>query len=171
MSRRVPADLQEAAIQACGLALHWRARLEQIMLSAGVPESMYPRHNEPSNSKFVIARRILGELDQRDRAGEQIQQRIVEELLRLSKPDEDAPDQKRGQTALDNLRRVAQDSNVATSSERTAAEQRSRQQEQRIQELTLRAKRVLELKARFTYLHQAPDRTAQQRGYELEQLF
>jgi hypothetical protein len=45
VSKLVPVEVQEAAIEVCGTVFYYKldhSRLQRVMLSAGVPESMWP---------------------------------------------------------------------------------------------------------------------------------
>ncbi|WP_322770023.1 hypothetical protein, partial [Frankia sp. Cr1] len=148
MSVTVPNEVQEAAIKVCGAAFHYRSRLRGVLVSSGVPEQMYERFAAVSNSKYTIARQVFGELENRGPAGAAIQQRIVEELCLVKKPDREAPDQKAGIEAIEDLRDLTHDT-IVPSSERVAVKERTRKQETRTQARLSRTEKLAELKGRF----------------------
>jgi len=171
MSKLVPAEVQEAAIQVCGSAFYYRSRPKGIFLSAGVPASMYDRYDDPNRSKFLIARQIFADLDQRGEMGAAIQLRIVEELSLLKRPDPNAQDRRSGAEAIARLKDVIAEHLVALSGERAAVAERTRRQEIRLAAQAARARRLAALKAKYTALRDGAAGTPQRRGYDLEDLF
>ncbi len=171
MSNLVPSEIQKAAIDVCGSAFHYRSRVRGIFLSAGVPTAMYDRYDESSRSKYVIARQILGQLEQDGEQGAEIQLRIIEELSLLKKPDPEAPDQRAGTQAIARLREALADSHLLASGTRAVVKERVHRQEILLAAQASRAQRLRELKDKYAALHRGTAGTAQQRGYALEDLF
>ncbi len=171
MSKQVPSEVQEAAIKVCGSALLYRDRLRGIFLSAGVPVALYDRYDDPSRSKFVIARQIFGDLDQAGEAGAAIQLRIVEELSLLKKPDPEASDYRAGIEAIARFGAVVSESGILLSGGRVAVKERVRKQEIRLKACASRAQKLTELRAKYQALHGGSAGTPQKRGYALEELF
>jgi hypothetical protein len=58
---RLPFEIREAVVQVCGKAFWLKDPLRSFLLSAGVPPDLYDRF--PDESKYKIARHVLGELD------------------------------------------------------------------------------------------------------------
>lgn len=171
MSKLVPSEVQEAAIQVCGSAFYYRSRAKGIFLSAGVPATMYDRYDDPNRSKFAIARQIFADLDQKGEPGATIQLRIVEELSLLKRPDPNAADGRSGAAAIARLKNVIAEYRVLLFGERSAIAERLRKQEARLAAEASKAQRLAELKARYIALRDGAAGTPQRRGYDLEELF
>ncbi len=171
MSKLVPAEVQEAAIQVCGSAFYYRSRPKGIFLSAGVPAPMYDRYDDPSRSKYLVARQIFADLDQNGEEGAAIQLRILEELSLLKRPDPEATDRRTGAAAIARLKEAITEHQVTLSGERAAVKDRARKQEIRLAAQASKAQRLAELKAKYTALTEGAAGTPQRRGYELEDLF
>jgi hypothetical protein len=169
--RSFPFQVQEAAIQVCGSAFYYRSRVKGVFLSAGVPATMYDRYDDPNQSKFLIARQIFADLDQKGEPGTAIQLRIVEELSLLRGPDPNAQDGRSGAAAIARLKKAIDEYHVVLSGERAAVAERARRQEIRMAAQASKAQRLAELRARYIALREGAAGTPQRRGYALEDLF
>jgi hypothetical protein len=78
MSARLPFEIREALVAACGRAFWLKDPFRSFLMSAVVPPDVYDRYSE--ESKYKIARHVLAELDAKGDKGFLIQRRIVTEL-------------------------------------------------------------------------------------------
>ena len=104
--RGLPFEIREAVVQVCGRTFWLKDPLRVFLLGAGVPKPLYERYAE--ESKYKIARHVLGELDGMGEDGRAIQRRIVTELCRLrTAPDDAVPDRDGAVRALRYLKELA----------------------------------------------------------------
>lgn len=168
MRTRLPFQVREAIVEACGKAFWLKDPLKSLMLSAGVPPELYERYAD--ESKFKIARHILSELDAMDDEGWEIQRRLITELCQLRKlPDESVPDRDAGLAALRFLKELARDQKLFLEREQTEAEERAQKARRQQAALAARAEKMAELRKTFQTLAMAGE-DPQARGYSLEDL-
>jgi hypothetical protein len=103
----------EAAVRVAGEALHWKSSLKQIMRSSGVSENGYPRYSDLS--KYQIFRHIWDDLANAGARGRKVQHNLIGALANLDGPDPKAPDVAAGRKAINDLRRLAQETNLLVS--------------------------------------------------------
>ncbi|MFD6567944.1 hypothetical protein [Micromonospora profundi] len=109
----------------CRDAFHYRNDVRAVSLAAGTPSSLYEVHDEVSrSSKARVARAVLDDLRARGEQGHATIVRKIEELGRLNKPQRDAPDQRAGYLALEELKWQATEADILISPMRAAAEAR-----------------------------------------------
>src|SRR5712692_108612 len=105
MKVRLPFEIREAVVAACGKAFWLKDPFRAFLVSCGVPAALYDRYAD--ESKFKIARHVLAELDSMADEGFLIQRRIVTELCKLRKvPDENVPDRDAALQALRYLKEL-----------------------------------------------------------------
>src|SRR5687767_11222431 len=105
MSSRLPFEIREAVVAVCGKCFWLKDPFRSFMLSCGVSAELYERFSD--ESKYKIARHVLGELDGAD-DGYSTQRRIVTELCKLRKvPDDNVPDRDAAIEALRWLKQLS----------------------------------------------------------------
>jgi hypothetical protein len=168
MTDKLPFQVREAVVQACGKAFWLKDPLKALLLEAGVPEAMFERYSE--ESKFKIARHILGELDTQGESGYLIQRRIVTELCRLRKlPDENVPDKDAGLQALRWLKQLAIDQKLFVEAQKASTDQRVEEARRKQAAIAARAAKMAELRDTFNGMVISQE-DPQARGYGLEDL-
>ena len=171
MSAPFPADLREAVVRVCGEAFHFYSTLRPVFVAAGVPGELFDALRGEGGSKYLLCRRILAELDARGERGRQVQHKLVRELLALREPMADAPDRRKGEEALADLRRLARDARISSDGDEpsaAAARQKRAALERAAREMV--AQRQAQLQARFAEMATARGRRAiQDRGYAFEE--
>lgn len=165
---RLPYEVREAVVSACGKAFWLKDPFRAFLLSCGVPTDMYDRYAE--ESKFKIARHVLADLDALGDDGFAIQRRIVSDLARLRRvPDDNVPDRDAALSALRWLKEVAVNQKLVVEEERAEASNRALEARRKQAGLVARAAKMTEL--RNTYLTWVGMRDdPQERGYGLEDL-
>lgn len=160
--------LQEAIVQACGTVFWYKRPLKALLIRAGVPKALVEKYGD--ESKFILVRSVLSELDELGDAGVRVQRQLARELAAMrtvADPDNRAA----GLAALTDLRAVAEREEVIESDDQKRAERdeqkRAREEGQRV--ASARAKGLAELNATFMLLA-TQESEVQQRGYELERL-
>ncbi len=172
MEKPVPTSVQSEVVAVCRDSFHWRDDVKAVLLASGVPEALYNRY-EAVGGKAKIARGVLIELQGMGPAGWRVQRKIVEELCGMDRPHRDAPDQRRGRTALADLKRKAVDEGVLVDPEKAAADARRTRAQREEQAREGRRQTLGALREQFLALVRAPAVTVadrQRRGYELESL-
>lgn len=169
MSEAVPTEVVEAAVRVCGTAFYYKDPLKALFLAAGVPREMYERWAAEGDSKYVIARHVMGELASRGEGGRKVQLRIITELANMTKPDATALDQVAGKRAIAELKAVVAKRRVLVDLEQAESGRRRQVQDKRVQAGDARRERLLELSTRLGTLV-ASSESPQRRGYELERL-
>lgn len=168
MPDRLPYEIREAVVQACGKAFWLKDPLRAFLAGCGVPVEMLDRYGD--EAKFKIARHVLAELDGLADDGHLIQRRIVTELCNLrSIPDASVTDRDGAIQALRLVKELALAHSMIVDEERSAAEQRAAQARSRQAALAMRAEKVDKLRRDFYVLASSTD-DPQQRGYGLEDL-
>lgn len=170
----VPTTVQRAIIAVCRDAFHYRDDVRAVFILTGVPRALYEKHDDPTAySKAKIARAVLNELTDMGERGYAIQRKIVEELCRMTRPHPDAPDQKAGAAALNDLKREAQAALILIDPEQAAANARRAAHQRRAIAIQERQTRLGTLRDEFHALSVKSPRTnaeRQERGYKLERL-
>lgn len=168
IATQIPYALQEAIVQACGTVFWYKRPLKTLLVRAGVPSPLVEKHADAS--KFILAREVLAELDSRGEAGVRVQQQLVRELAAM-RTVADPDNQEAGLRALAELREVAKQYGVIedVKRERSGADARRKEADQKQQAIAARAKGLAELQAKYTQLARDPD-DAQGRGYDLQDL-
>lgn len=172
MTAALPADLRDAVVRVCGDAFHYYATLRPVFIAAGVSGDVFDSLRPRCNSKYVLCRTILAELDARGDGGRRVQQAIVRELLAIREPMPDVPDPGKGKQALADLARLAKNARVTTAGDAepsaTSARRKRVELERAAREAT--AARKAGLQARFTQMTTAAgQRAVQERGYAFEE--
>ena len=166
--RGLPFEIREAVVQVCGRTFWLKDPLRAFLLAAGVPSPLYERYEE--ESKYKIARHVLGELDGMGEDGRAIQRRIVTELCRLrTAPDDAVPDRDGAVRALRYLKELATAQRLLADQQRSETEQRALEARQRQAALAARAQKMEQLCGVFALMLNGRS-DSQQRGYGLEDL-
>lgn len=161
----VPHSVFEAAVRVAGEALYWRRSVRRILRTSGVSEAAVRRYEHVS--KYQIIRGVWGELDAAGSRGLKVQKNIVAALANLDAPEAHA-DQRAGQEALDNLRRLSQAHGLLVDPDEQARKTRRDEAARRAEERDEREKRLTALAATFATLHR--ETNTQARGYAFERL-
>jgi hypothetical protein len=166
--RGLPFEMREAVVHVCGRTFWLKDPLRSFLLGAGVPTPLYDRYAE--ESKYRIARHILGELAGMGEAGWAVQRRIVTELCRLrTAPDETVPDRDGATRALRYLKELATAQGLLVEEQRSQTEQRALEVRYRQAALAAKAQKMEQLRTAFAALNGGRS-DPQQRGYGLEDL-
>lgn len=168
MNGRVPFEVREAVVSVCGKAFWLKDPFRGFLISCGVPANMYDRYSD--ESKYKIARHVLGDLEALGEEGFGIQKRIITELCKLRNvPDETVPDRNAALEALRWLKQLAVTQQMFVEEKRTASEAREQEARRKQAALAARAQKMEEL--RNTYNSMATSKEdPQTRGYGLEDL-
>src|SRR3982751_2699290 len=102
--------LQEMIVQACGTVFWYKRPLQSLLAHAGVPRPLVSKYS--GESKYVMTRAILGELDSRGEAGIRVQRNIVRQLAAIRTIPTESVDRMAAQAALDDLRQTASEEGV-----------------------------------------------------------
>jgi len=165
---RLPFEIREAVVQVCGKAFWLKDPLRSFLISVGVPRDLYDRFAD--ESKYKIARHILGELEAMGDEGLLVQRRLVSELCKLRNvPDSAVLDRDGALQALRYLKELAVDHKFVVEETRSQAEQRAQEARRRQAGIAARAHKMDTLRATFAGLVTSPD-DPQERGYGLEDL-
>jgi hypothetical protein len=162
--------LQEMVVQACGTAFWYKRPLQSLLVRAGVPGPLVTKYS--NESKYVMVRSILAELDSHGERGIRVQHSIVRELASIKSVTDPSVDRKAAQEALDDLRKTARDEGAledpaaktaeATRQQRAAAKARISAVEDQHKELEKLCERYRALVTN--------EGAPQDRGYALEAL-
>jgi hypothetical protein len=168
MSSRLPFEIREAVVAVCGKAFWLKDPFRAFFLSCGVPAEIYDRYGD--ESKFKIARHVLGELDALGDKGFEIQRRLVTELAKFRRvPDENVPNVDVALSALRWLKELAVNQKIVFEEEHKATGDRSQAARSKQAALAARAQKMEELRRTF-YTWAAAQDDPQSRGYGLEDL-
>ncbi|MGB9662635.1 MAG: restriction endonuclease [Moorellaceae bacterium] len=166
-SFKLPADVKEAIIQVCGRSFWYKQPLFDIFDRAGIPESIYLKYEH--ESKFKIARQLLGDLESMGEEGLLLQKRLLTELCKLrALPDAQVPDRDAGISALRELKRLAQEHTLIARQELERTKRRIADSEVQVQKARERERRLRELYEAYSEMLLSSDHQA--RGYSLEDL-
>ena len=153
----LPFAVREALIQACGTVFHWKRGLIQLFVSAGVPEPAVTRYRD--EVKYVIARSVLADLDDRGVAGRRVQWQVVDNMLGLSGPADRDADPAAAKTALQALREaVGQRSGAQADADDAGTRSRKRRAELERQARERQSQAIAALRTRFFELESERDR-------------
>src|SRR2546425_4840719 len=145
MSTRLPFEIREAVVAVCGKAFWLKDPFRGFLLSCGVPAEVYDRYAD--ESKFKIARHVLGELDSLGDKGFEIQRRIVTELAKLRKaPDESVPNMDAALSALRWLKELAVNQKIIVEDDRSASDARAQDARRKQAALAARSQKMEELR-------------------------
>jgi Restriction endonuclease len=168
MQPRLPFEIREAVVAVCGKCFWLKDPFRAFLLACGVPSELYDRYAD--ESKYKIARHVLGELDRLEDEGYGIQRRIVTELCKLRKvPDENVPDMDAALKALRWLKERALDHKLIALKSKADQDARAEETRRRQGALVARAEKMEELRKNFAAMVTAAE-DPQSRGYGLEDL-
>lgn len=168
MTSRLPFEIREAVVAVCGKAFWLKDPFRGFLLSCGVTAEIYDRYGD--ESKFKIARHVLGELDALGDKGFETQRRIVTELAKLRRvPDDSVPNMDAALGALRWLKELAVNQKFVVEEERKFADDRAQEARRKQAGLAARAQKMEELRRTFYGWAGAQD-DPQGRGYGLEDL-
>jgi hypothetical protein len=169
MANRVSYALQEAIVQACGTVFWYKRPLKALLVRAGVPSPLVEQYD--GESKFIMTREILAQLDQRGEPGAAVQIQLARELAAM-RTVSDPDNREAGLRALAELRAVAKQEGIVADAE-AVSKKKASQHRVAVEE----QHRVAEARARgLGELHDiymtmaTKEGEAQQRGYDLEEL-
>lgn len=166
--RGLPFEIREAVVEVCGKTFWLKEPLRSFLLAAGVPSHLYDRYAE--ESKYKIARHVLGELDGMGEEGRTIERRIATELCKLrTAPDDAVPDMDGAVRALRYLKELAIAQKLIVEEPRSESEQRALEVRQRQAAFAARAQKMEQLRTAFASMISGRS-DPQQRGYGLEDL-
>ncbi|NPA71222.1 MAG: restriction endonuclease [Gammaproteobacteria bacterium] len=170
MTTRLSFEIREAVVSVLGKIFWLKAPFRTFLLSCGVPPEMYDRYAD--ESKYKIARHVLGDLDLMGDEGYLIQRKIVTELCRLRKiPDENVVDRDSAIESLRWLKKLALEQKITVEEERARTEDRTYKARQRQLAIAARAQKMEKLRAEFIAMTMAESaEEVQRRGYDLEEL-
>jgi hypothetical protein len=160
--------VRQALIQACGTVFYYKGGLVELFASAGVPRPAVQRYVDQEVVKYQIARFVLDDLDGRGASGHRVQAQIVDAMLGLDGPADDAADKAEAKKALEALRRAAGRSAPSGAAEQQAATVAARKQRETLQRKAaeVQAGKVRALREDFSKLAAMTDK--QERGYAFE---
>lgn len=161
----LPFAVREALIQACGTVFHSKRGLIQLFVSAGVPEPAVTRYR--GEVKYVIARSVLADLDDRGVAGRRVQWQVVDNMLGLSGPADRDADPAAAKAALKALREsVGQRSGAQADADDAETRSRKRRAELERQARERQSQTIAALRTRFFELES--ERDSKKRGFAFE---
>ena len=167
MFPKLPYEMRDALVQCCGCVFWYRDEYRSFLLAAGVAPEMYDRHGD--QSKYKIARLILGELDAQGDDGFLIQRRIVTEFCKLRAVPSVAPDRDAALAALRHLKQLALSQKLYVE-EPVGADPELRRKTRNEQKRAVERNALIEsLNARFHALLLGSVEE-QRRGYDLESI-
>jgi hypothetical protein len=167
MSSRLPFEIREAVVAVCGKCFWLKDPFRSFMLSCGVSAELYERFSD--ESKYKIARHVLGELDGAD-DGYSTQRRIVTELCKLRKvPDDNVPDRDAAIEALRWLKQLSLNHKIITLKRNVDERMRIEESQRKQAALIARAEKMESLRSTYGVIASASD-DPQSRGYSLEAL-
>lgn len=168
MQPRLPFEIREAVVAVCGKCFWLKDPFRDFLLSCGVAPDLYDRYAD--ESKYKIARHVLGDLDRLDDEGYGIQRRIVTNLCKLRKvPDDNVPDRDAALSALRWLKERALDHKLVALQAKVDQDTRAEEVWRRQGALLARAEKMDELRKAFGAMVSA-SKNPQERGYGLEDL-
>lgn len=164
----LPYDVKRALIDVCGRSFWYKQPLFDIFARAGIPEDLYLKYEH--ESKFKIARQLLGDLEQMGQEGMMLQRRLLTELNKLRNlPDNEVPDRNAGLDALRDLKSKLLEHDLLVKEKKTEGARRTSTAGAAELKAFERQKRLQELHQVFTELTTSTN-NPQARGYELEDL-
>jgi hypothetical protein len=167
VAQKIPFEIREAVVQACGKAFWLKDPFRAFLVGAGVPPETYDRY--AGESKYKIARHVLAELDGHPQ-GFEIQRRLITELCGLRNvPDENVPDRDAALQALRWLKQLAIDQKLLVEEARSVSGQRAQEARRKQAAIVARAEKMEELRRAYQALL-ARGEDPQGRGYRLEEL-
>lgn len=169
MATRVSYALQEAIVQACGTVFWYKRPLKALLVRAGVPSPLVEKYE--GESKFIMTREILAQLDQRGEPGATVQIQLARELAAM-RTVSDPDNREAGLRALAELRAVAKQEGIAGDADAVSKKKGNQhrvavEEQHRVAEA--RARGLGELHGIYMTMATKEDE-AQQRGYDLEEL-
>lgn len=169
MATRVSYALQEAIVQACGTVFWYKRPLKALLVRAGVPSPLVEQYE--GESKFIMTREILAQLDQRGEPGAAVQIQLARELAAM-RTVSDPDNREAGLRALAELRAAAKQEGIvedvdAVSKEKAKQHRVAVEEQHRVAEARVRG--LGELHGIYMTMATKEDE-AQQRGYDLEEL-
>jgi len=168
VTSRLPFEIREAVVAVCGKAFWLKDPFRGFLLSCGVPVEIYDRYGD--ESKFKIARHVLGELDALGEKGYEIQRRLITDLAKLRRvPDESVPNMDAALSSIRWLKELAVNQKMIIEEERKVADVRFQDARRKQAAIAARAEKMEELRRTFLALVGAKD-DPQGRGYGLEDL-
>ncbi|HTW85909.1 MAG TPA: restriction endonuclease [Candidatus Sulfotelmatobacter sp.] len=162
----LPFDVVEAAIQVAGQAFHYKSGLKRLFLRAGVPPAMYERYEQ--EMKYVIARNVFADLDERSTAGYEIAVRIVQEMCSIRRIADPSVDAAAAKKAIERLKQLANATLISEAEDEVERKRRERLESERLSQLNFRQKTLGELLLKYGELLREANR--QKAGYALEEL-
>lgn len=167
-TNRLPFEIREALIEVCGKSFWYKDRFRSFMLSAGVPDYIYIKHSD--QPKFVIARKIIDDLDLLGENGLLIQRKIITELCKLrSIPDNAVPNRDAAISALRELKELALNQKIAYIEEKEKKQDREKDLTLKQETLATKQKKKEELQLMFRSMVSS-NNDPQKRGYSFELL-
>jgi hypothetical protein len=164
--KALPLDVVEAAIQVAGRAFYYKSGLKRLFLRAGVTSTMFQRYEQ--EMKFIIARNIFSDLEERGDTGYQIALSIVREMCSIRQINDDKIDRRAALSSIEVLRNLTATTARETAQEEADRARRADAEQERIKRVSLRQQELTDLRRQYGELLKEPDR--QKRGYELERL-
>jgi hypothetical protein len=169
VATRVSYALQEAIVQACGTVFWYKRPLKALLVRAGVPSPLVEQYE--GESKFIMTREILAQLDQRGEPGATVQIQLARELAAM-RTVSDPDNREAGLRALAELRAVAKQEGIiedadAVSKKKATQHRVAVEEQHRVAEA--RARGLGELHGIYMTMA-TKEGEAQQRGYDLEEL-
>jgi hypothetical protein len=168
MRKYLPYELKEVVVSVCGQEFWYKAPINSFFLFCGVPPEMYDRFAE--QSKYMIARHILEELEDRGDEACLTQRRIATKLAlpkRIS--DENVLDRDAAASSLRQLETLAVEQKLIVKKSEADAASRRRSSEEKSGKKSARDQSLDKLHGRLRVIAKA-DGDPQSRGYDLQSL-
>jgi hypothetical protein len=124
--QRVSETVRQAIKEVCRTAFYYKGDVRGVFLSAGLPPSMWDRHDHGETSyKVLILKNVLADLRGSQKTGaRQIERNLVEELCRFDEPHAAATNPAESRRALAELKRLAQQDQLLVNPEQAEVESR-----------------------------------------------
>ena len=162
----LPFEIQNQIIQCIGLCFHYKDNVEAFLVSCGIDRRFVEKHKD--QAKFVWARNLLNELDEKEN-GFELQKKILTELCKLRNlPDRDAPNPDAGLEALRKLKELAIENKFEIEEKKKNTEQRKIIASEKQKIIQERAESLAELSKLF--YSSITNSNRQQAGYSLEDI-
>jgi hypothetical protein len=161
-------------VEAAGKLFWYRAPFGQLLRRCGVPAPLVNQLLASGDSKYVVMRAVLAELDGRGKSGAAVQQQLVRELVAMPiGQDVDEPSARDAQNALrataEACELLGPTGSPRSGDERAAAVQRRNQAAREQRQAAARADKFSKLHREYcALLTDTGDR--QGRGYRLEEM-
>lgn len=167
--------VRQAVTEVCRTAFYFKGDVRSVLLTAGLPVSMWDRHDLGEMSyKVKIVKLVLDDLlTSRKSGARQIERDIVEELCRWEKPHPKASDQAAGRRALAELKRLAQREQLLVDPDQAKVNERRKVAAKKDAAQRSTQEKLDAVQKTFRELSRERQRTpgeVQQRGYALEKL-